>query len=55
MQKAFHSGSKFSTSSILTIDRDRINNLRRKLDPISDRFFDNIEALSFEEFVFNKT
>lgn len=38
----FNSNSKFSKSSILTIDKDRSNDLKRKLDPISDTFFDNM-------------
>ena len=39
---AFHSSSKFSKSSILLIDKDGTNNITRKLDPISEQFFDNM-------------
>jgi len=38
----FHSQSKFSKSSILTIDKGSTNNITRKLEPISDVFFDNM-------------
>ena len=38
----FHSQSKFSKSSILTIDKGNANNITRKLEPISDEFFDNM-------------
>jgi SpoVK/Ycf46/Vps4 family AAA+-type ATPase len=39
---AFHSQSKFSNSSILTIDKGNANDMKRKLEPISDEFFDNM-------------
>ncbi|MEA3553212.1 MAG: ATP-binding protein [Campylobacterota bacterium] len=42
VNQAFHSQSKFSKSSILTFDKGNTNNITRKLDPISDEFFDNM-------------
>ncbi|MEA2018590.1 MAG: AAA family ATPase, partial [Campylobacterota bacterium] len=42
VNQTFHSQSKFSKSSILTIDKGNTNNITRKLDPISDEFFDNM-------------
>jgi SpoVK/Ycf46/Vps4 family AAA+-type ATPase len=42
VRDAFSSESIFSKSSILTIDKRNTNDLKRKLDPISDNFFDNM-------------
>ncbi|RLA83179.1 MAG: AAA family ATPase [Epsilonproteobacteria bacterium] len=42
VNNAFSTQSKFSKSSILTIDKGSSNAIKRKLDPISDEFFDNM-------------
>jgi len=42
VKEVFHSQSKFSKSSILTIGKGNTNNITRKLEPISDEFFDNM-------------
>ncbi len=41
----FSSKSKFSKSSILTIDKGNTHCIKRKLEPISDEFFDNMLSL----------
>ena len=46
VNESFHSQSKFSKSSILTIDKRKTNYLRGKLEPISDEFFDNMLNLN---------
>ena len=43
--KAFHSNSILVKSSILIVDKDGTNCLKRKLEPISDQFFDNMLSL----------
>ena len=42
IDNAFSSDSKFSKSSLITIDKSNTNSLDRKLDPISDAFLDNL-------------
>jgi len=42
IDNAFATDSKFSKSSLITIDKSNTNSLDRKLDPISDVFLDNL-------------